>query len=516
MALEQRTSASEATQPGAADKHPDIDLVAGKSRWSRFFDPTIFGLFLFFAIMLPHSIKGAERAWKIALVLWLLKLAVERLRPYRLPLAAPLLTYVTLSAISTLLSSDPSLSWDRMKFVCLFLIGIVIAQNLKWLSQVRWLLMLLVLSGFSAALYTGWQYTYGVGVRLADFPSSSRLSELGFAPGDVITSFDGRRVHTPEQMVRAVQQSRSAAKTNVQYVRGLGFHESTIAATPEDFLKSGLGTESVKLDRGKPLRAQGTLGHYVVFAEMLMQIGCMAWALFLCAPRGRTGWKLLLAMAFAGITAALLATSTRASVAGLLLGCAVSLILLSSRKVRIAGIITLVVILAAGTLWIQNSRRSEWVNGGDLSTHFRVLMWEDGIRLVREHPWFGVGMETVRVHYREWNIRGFIEYNVISHFHSTFLQIAVERGIPALLAWLWFCGAYFVFLGRLIRRLHNQSRFACGVAVGVLAAFTAFTFTSLFHYNLGEEPLAMITFFYFGIALAVDRMTATPEALDVP
>jgi O-antigen ligase len=124
-------------------------------------------------------------------------------------------------------------------------------------------------------------------------------------------------------------------------------------------------------------------------------------------------------------------------------------------------------------------------------------------------------METVRLHYREWNIRGFIQYDVISHFHSTLLQIAVERGMPAMLAWLWFCVAYFVFLWRLIGRLQCQNRFACGVAVGTLAAFLAFTFTSFFHYNLGEESLAMITFFYVGIALAVDRMTATPGALDV-
>ena len=142
-------------------------------------------------------------------------------------------------------------------------------------------------------------------------------------------------------------------------------------------------------------------------------------------------------------------------------------------------------------------------------------MWEDGIRLVREHPWFGVGMETVRVHYREWNIRGFIQYNVQSHFHSTFLQIAVERGIPALLAWLWFGVAYFVFLWRLIRRLATQSRFASGAAAGALAAFLAFSFTSLFHYNLGEESLAMILFFYFGIAVAIDRMSTTPGALDM-
>jgi O-antigen ligase len=105
---------------------------------------------------------------------------------------------------------------------------------------------------------------------------------------------------------------------------------------------------------------------------------------------------------------------------------------------------------------------------------------------------------------------------VQSHFHSTYLQIAVERGIPALLAWLWFCIAYLGFLWRLIRRLQGQNRFARGVAVGVLAAFLAFSFTSFLHYNLGEESVAMITFFYFGIAVALDRMIAVPGVLDIP
>src|ERR1035441_1462233 len=205
MALAQRTSVPEATPSAASGDRSTINRDPGKSRWTGFLDPAIFGFFLLFAIALPHSIKGAERAWKIALILWLLKLAIERVRPFQQPLAAPLLAYVTLSAISTIFSPDPYLSWDRMKFVCLVLVGIVLAQNLKRLSQVRWLLILLVLSGFSAALYTGWQYTYGVGVRLAEFPASSRLSEVGFAPGDVIVSFDGHKVHTPAQLVRGIE-----------------------------------------------------------------------------------------------------------------------------------------------------------------------------------------------------------------------------------------------------------------------------------------------------------------------
>jgi hypothetical protein len=48
-----------------------------------------------------------------------------------------------------------------------------------------------------------------------------------------------------------------------------------------------------------------------------------------------------------------------------------------------------------------------------------------------------------------------------------------------------------------------------------LAGFVAFQVTSLVHYNLGEEPLVAILFFYFGLAIAIERMVKAPEALDV-
>lgn len=515
MALAHRTTAFEQQNLTATTSPSGKSDSNIQSTWLRLLDQGIFGFLLLFAITLPHSIKGAERSWKIALFLWLVKLAIGRLRPYKQSLAAPLLAYVSLSAISTLLSPDPYLSWDRMKFVCLCLAGIVVAQNVRRLSQVRWLVVALVLSGLTAALYTGWQYTYGIGVRLAQLPPVSRLSQEGLQKDDILTSFNGRRTYTFGQLMHAIEQVPPATGVTVEYLRDRALRPSAVTASPQDFLQSGFGTASVKLSRGKPIRAQGTLGHYVVFAEMLMQIGCMAWALLLATERRNFGWKLTFGIAFAAITAALFATATRAAVVGLVLGCLLSLLLLTKRMTRVVAIGVLIAILAGAIFWIQRSRRIEWVDQQDPGTHFRVLMWEDGLRLVREHPLFGVGMETARVHWREWNIRGFIQYNVQSHFHSTFLQIAVERGIPALLAWLWFCVAYIVFLIRLIPKLRAQSRFAFGVLSGVLAGFLAFTSTSFFHYNLGEEPVAMMLFFSYGLAVAMDRLAKTPEAMDV-
>jgi O-antigen ligase/polysaccharide polymerase Wzy-like membrane protein len=488
--------------------------VVTKAHWTQYLDIAIFGFLVLFAILLPHSIKGAERSWKIALLLWLLKIAIVRVRPYKQPLALPLLFYAVLSAISTILSPEPYLSWDRMKFVCLYLAGIVVAQNLRRLSQVRLLVILLVLSGFAAVLYTGWQYTYGVGVSIVELPPTSRLAALGVVQGDVITSLGGRSVHTPQQLLGVVNETPPSVKVTVQYISNLGYRDS-VTASAKDFRDSGLGTEALKLGRGTPVRAQGTLGHYVVFAEMLTQIGCMTWALLLGTDRRRNAWSVAFALVFVGIAVALLATGTRAAVAGLVLACFLSVMLLAGRRMRVLAAVALVVIVAGATIWIRHSRGTNWVDPSDISTHFRVLMWEDGLRLVRQHPFFGVGMETVRVHFIEWDIRAFIQYNVMSHFHSTYLQIAVERGIPALIAWLWFCVAYAIFLWRLISRLRTRSRFGCAVAVGALAGLIAFCFTSFFHYNLGEESLAMMFFFYFGLAMAMDRMLITPRAINV-
>ncbi len=512
MAPEQHVSRPESqtsSEPASPDAKP------GRARWSWLLDGVIFFLLILFAVCLPHSIKGAQNAWKLAFILWLVKLAVEHKRPFRQPLCAPLLAYVVLSAISTALSPEPYLSWDRMKIVCLVLVGIVFAQNLKRLSQVRILVFLLILSGVAAAGFTAWQYTYGVGVQVKHIVPGTPLYLSGVRTNDIITAINGKEVHTPAQLEREALGTPPDARLHLKMLRSYPFQEENSYVSREGLMGSGFGTAELRFGRGKPFRAQGTLGHYVVFAEMLMQIGCMTWAMMLSMAPGKRTFQVLLAIAFLGLAAAMFATETRAAIAGLAVGCLTALLVLAGKRARLWAACGLAVLVLASGLWIQHKRGIDWLNGNDPGTNFRLLMWEDGARLVREHPWFGVGMETVRLHFQEWNIRGFLQYHVISHFHSTFLQIAVERGLPALAAWLWFVIAYVIFLFRLVRRSRARSRFAAGVVAGVLGGFLAFQTTALVHYNLGEESLVMVLFFYFGLAVAIDRMLGEAGAIDV-
>ena len=486
------------------------------TRWVRWLEGLIFFFLIFFAILLPHSIKGARHAWMAAGFLWLAKLAIERKRPFPQALSAPLLAYIVLSGISTALSPDPYLSWPRMKVVCFVLAGTVVAQNLQRLSQVRILVLLLLLSGLAAAGFTAWQYTYGVGVRVQYVAPTADLYRARIHAGDIITHVNGHPVHSPEQLSQAVEQNPPGSMLRIKYLQGEPFHKRETFLTREQFVNSGLHTLDLQLVRGKPSRAQGTLGHYIVFAEMLMQLGCLAWAMLLSTQPQKWGLRTFFAIVFLALTATLMATQTRADIAGLAAGCVIALWLLGSKRTRIWAFAGLALLLVVATLWIQHTRGLNWVSTGDSGTNFRVLMWQDGLRLVRQHPWFGVGMDTIFNHWQEWGIRGFSVYRVIYHFHSDYIQIAVERGLLTLAAWLWFVVAYLVFLFRLLRRTRDHSRFAAGVVAGVLAALVGYLVPSMVQYCLGDDPLVMIMFFYFGLAVAIDRMLKTPGAVDVP
>jgi len=479
-------------------------------------DGIIFTFLCLLAILLPHSIKGAQHAWQLAFLFWLVKLAVTRTRPMPQPLSAPLLAYIVCSAISTVLSPDPYLSWDRMKIACLLLVGIVVAQNVHRLTQVRTLIFLLLLSGLALAGYTGWQYTYGVGVRVSYILPVSPLYQAHIHHDDIISQVNGVEVDTPAELERVFRDSPPGTLFRIAYLRGSPFHKKETLVTREQVMQSGIGSQWLQFARGKPFKAQGKLGHYVTLAEVLMQIGCMAWAMLFSMAVRRRGLQLLFGFTFVALTAALFMTETRAALAGLAAGCLVTLLKLASKRARRWAMMALLVLLLAGAAWIRHTRGPHWLGANDPGTHFRTMMWEDGLRLIGEHPLFGVGMETIRNHWAAWNIRAYTLFHDEGHFHNDLIQIAVERGLPALAAWVWFVIAYVKLLLRLIRQWGERSRFATGAAAGVLGSFVAYQTTALVHYDLGIESVAMILFFYFGLAIALDRMLGDATAVDVP
>ena len=509
----QRSTSTPETAPPASQ--PGVHWGASR-RWGKWLDGAIYFFLCLFVILLPHSIKGSNHAWQIALILWLVKLVVERKRPFPQPLSAPLLAYLVLSAISTLLSPDPYLSWAAMKRVCLVIVIVIAAQNLTRLSQVRTLVFLLLLSGLAAAGFTAWQYVYGIGLEVKNVSPDTALYRAGVRDSDVITRVNQHGVHSPAQMQSALEQCSSEAIVPIDFLRGSPLLKRKTFAACEGLRSMSSGTQSLEVVRAKPLRAQGTLRHYIIFAETLMLVGCLAWAMFLSTEQGNVALRAFFAAIFLSFVVTVLATQTRAAIVGLAVGCFVALELLAGKRTRIWASIFLGVLLVVATVWIWHTRGLDWIGAHDAGTHYRLLMWEDGVRLIRQHPWFGVGMETIFNHWQEWNIRAYALYHEQWHFHSDIMQLAVERGLLTLAAWLWFVVASLIFLRRLIGRVAARSRFATGAVAGALAAFAAFLVQSLVEYSLNNETVVMLLFLLLGMAIAIDHLLDVPGAIDIP
>jgi len=137
----------------------------------------------------------------------------------------------------------------------------------------------------------------------------------------------------------------------------------------------------------------------------------------------------------------------------------------------------------------------------------RFAMMQVGAGIVRDYPFFGVGPEMVETVYAQYRPPEGV--NVTNpHLHNVPLQIAAERGLPALGAWLVF----FALTAHDLFRAFRASRHPVLAAAGI-AALAAMATAGLFEYNFGDSEflmllLLLITLPYAAARPAVDDRTA--------
>jgi O-antigen ligase len=86
------------------------------------------------------------------------------------------------------------------------------------------------------------------------------------------------------------------------------------------------------------------------------------------------------------------------------------------------------------------------------------------------------------------------------HLHNVPIQIAAERGLPALAAWLWFIVVALRDLWRQLR--HGPMR---AVAAAGFAAVIAMLAAGLFEYNFGDSEFLMLLLGLMTLPFAATR-----------
>jgi putative inorganic carbon (HCO3(-)) transporter len=165
-------------------------------------------------------------------------------------------------------------------------------------------------------------------------------------------------------------------------------------------------------------------------------------------------------------------------------------------------------LVVTGLVVLQQKRQVGCIDPREGSTTWRLTVWGEGVHILADSPrhlFVGVGMDSLKRHWREWGTfdNGRLP---LGHLHSTPLQIAFERGLPALALWLPLLFIYRRMLWHRARRGVVENWTERGLVLGALGGLIGFVASGLVHYNLGDSEVAMILYVVMGLALTAERL----------
>jgi O-antigen ligase len=135
----------------------------------------------------------------------------------------------------------------------------------------------------------------------------------------------------------------------------------------------------------------------------------------------------------------------------------------------------------------------------DASSIDRYYMWQAGFDMVRDKPVFGQGPGMILARYPSYRWLEARNANQ-PHLHDNALQIAAERGLPALGFWAWIMAALLLAAVREARG--RKDAWPAAAALGTLAGLLA---AGIFEYNFGDSEVLMLCLLVAALPFALRR-----------
>lgn len=522
--------------------------------------------FIFLVLMIlaaPHSIAVTQTAWLLGTVVWLVRFLVNpRPRFIRTPLDAALWIFFGWTVLTSIFSYAPDISINKLRGALLFLIFYFVVNNIRTVRAVKLLAFALLFSCLASVVWAPVQRIYGRGVEIHGVAAESvfnksahfdhdtylatkgknlrRLDTFGeqeprvVTDGGTIVEVDGEKIRTPDEIVAEIEKNETA------YVECFDRREYfTIKVRRADLLPGATALEKLGVGDWKHNRNWRYSGFYsqvVTYAEVLQMITLLALGLFIALGKKRSTTGALLTLCLVGMAFALLLTFTRATqVACLAAAAAMVLAYGGSRRMLFTLAAIGLPLVLLGIFLFQQTRQINIYNQADKSINYRETVYREGFDLWTRDArnlLLGVGMDSTKRYAAEWRL--FDDGRLpVSHFHSTPLQLLVERGLPALLLWLWVLWVYGRMLVNQLRmtnyelrekslRFENRnpqtgnliedSKFKIqnpkptdwqlhGILLGCFGALVGFFGSSLVNYSLGDGEVVMVFYILMGIGV---------------
>jgi O-antigen ligase len=264
-----------------------------------------------------------------------------------------------------------------------------------------------------------------------------------------------------------------------------------------------LSTRQLADDPTVLARITGFMGHWMTFSGEQLLVWCAAVPAMLVLKRR---WMIALSL----VGAAIVLSFTRS----VWLGAAVAfgVVALSMPRRLLLNLALPVVILGAAASGLIVHRLAysfqEERFGPDAA---RIELFIGGVRMITDHPLFGVGPERIRTefprYYRGNDIANANFY--YGHLESNVVQLAAERGLLCLAAFLWFVFEIYRSLIAMLKTAGAETRW---VTLSALSALTGFIVSGFFAYNFGDSEVLLLLLFIVSIPYGLCK-TAAVETL---
>jgi O-antigen ligase len=258
-------------------------------------------------------------------------------------------------------------------------------------------------------------------------------------------------------------------------------------------------------------RIQGNLGHYMTYSGVIMMVACIAFARVMFRRRDRL-WA---ALVLPSVMVALVLTLSRNAWVGACAGIGTLFLLKDIRHaLRFAAVLPIALALIVGfapasvtdrlaSMVSLNDKFKQSEEGmmSNASNRDRLAMAKMGVLIVRDYPLTGVGPDMVKEVYPTYRskVSGAVS-QVNSHLHNVPLQIAAERGLPALAIWVWFV---VTLLRDFLKKRKTSS--LPSLATAGIACVVAMLAAGMFEYNFGDSEFLMLFLVVITLPYAADR-----------
>jgi hypothetical protein len=464
---------------------------------------------LLFSVFAPHSIAAGEISLAITGAGWLARTLANRSTGFRrTPFDLPVGLFFIWTVVSSFLSAEPQISIAKIQSTCVIFL-FYLTQAIATRRTAVLLVSLMILSGVAGTAYSLYDLLRGRGIVVESIAPQSPMSSVHIQPGDAIWRLGGRRVYSVADIDQIINNSQTNSNLTVSVI-SQGEHVERPGLIVTAAAKSQASPSGIT--GAKPshrFRASGWTRHYETYSEILQILAQLALGLALAhlVNHGFNRWSKLALMASALLGFGIALTAMRTALIAFALG----VIVVSWRALRgraalamLAGLSALLII-AAGVIYQTRAHHALWFQ--DPSSSLRVEVASIGLSRIMLHPLFGHGMDAMHAHWNEWGFPG----TDMLHLHSTPLQLAFDRGLPALFFWLWIVLLFWRTASRNDKRLRETSdtnRY--GILLGATGALAGFFASSLVNYNLGDGEVALVFWWLLGIVVVVSANNEVP------